>query len=63
MMSEKESVRINRTFINNTNTVLLNNMGKVKRLFAIKKEKAVILQSSISITANASQFSDPTANI
>lgn len=63
MINEKESVTINRMFINNTNTVLMNNMGKVKRLLAIKKEKAVILISSTSITANASQFSDPTANI
>lgn len=62
MSNEKESVRMNRMFINRTNTVQLNNSGQAKRLFPIKTEKTVILMSSTSITANDSQFSAPAAN-
>ncbi len=54
---------MNIIFTNKTKTELLNNTGNVKRLFAIKHEKAVMLSISTNITAKAIQFSDPTANI
>lgn len=50
-------------FTNKTKSELLNNTGNVKRLFAIKNEKAVILNTSTNITAKAIQLSEPTANI